>query len=113
MQSTQWFATLQNISLKCMASSLSLQTSHSLCPLTKFLVSLKDSHFEAVLDSVQATVDANPGIVIAVLDHISSYPAALLPIKEMVAICQKKGIFVLVDGAHALGLTHEILRLIF
>jgi isopenicillin-N epimerase len=40
---------------------------------------------------------------LAVLDHITSSSALLLPIGEMVAACHAKGVPVLVDGAHAPG----------
>jgi len=58
-----------------------------------------------VLHPLAAAIAAYPPgeIKIAALDHISSYPAALLPIKEMVALCNAAGIFVLVDGAHVMG----------
>lgn len=56
-----------------------------------------------LLVNLRAALKANPQVKVASLDHISSYPAALLPIKEMVAICHEFGVFVLVDGAHAIG----------
>jgi isopenicillin-N epimerase len=40
---------------------------------------------------------------LAVLDHITSSSALLLPIGQMVASCHAKGVPVLVDGAHAPG----------
>ncbi len=44
-----------------------------------------------------------PRTKLAVLDHITSSSALLLPIAEMVAACHAKGMPVLVDGAHAPG----------
>lgn len=58
---------------------------------------------DQVLKPLADAIAANPGIKVASLDHISSYPAAILPIKQMVKLCKDAGIFVLVDGAHALG----------
>jgi selenocysteine lyase/cysteine desulfurase len=58
---------------------------------------------EQVLRPLEDAIKGNPGIKVASLDHISSYPATTLPIKEMVKLCRDAGIFVLVDGAHALG----------
>lgn len=43
---------------------------------------------EQVLQPLRDAIAANPGIKVASLDHISSYPAALLPIKEMVTLCK-------------------------
>jgi selenocysteine lyase/cysteine desulfurase len=37
------------------------------------------------------------------LDHISSYPSCILPIKDLVRACHDNNIIVMVDGAHALG----------
>ncbi|KAL2611287.1 hypothetical protein R1flu_022979 [Riccia fluitans] len=43
-------------------------------------------------------------IRLAVIDHITSMPSILLPVKEMVRLCRSHGVEqVLVDGAHALG----------
>jgi len=39
-----------------------------------------------------------------IVDHVSSASAILFPIKEIVAICRKKAIQILVDGAHAPGM---------
>lgn len=43
---------------------------------------------EQVLQPLRNAIAANPGIKVASLDHISSYPAALLPIKDMVTLCK-------------------------
>lgn len=42
-------------------------------------------------------------IRVAVVSHISAYPSAILPVKELVALLHAHGIPVAVDGAHALG----------
>jgi isopenicillin-N epimerase len=56
---------------------------------------------DAVVASVAATL--SPRTRIAVLDHITSSSALVLPIARMVAVCQAAGVPVLVDGAHAPG----------
>ncbi|OEL32420.1 putative L-cysteine desulfhydrase 1 [Dichanthelium oligosanthes] len=41
---------------------------------------------------------------LAVIDHITSMPSVLIPVKELVAICREEGVDkVFVDGAHAIG----------
>jgi len=40
---------------------------------------------------------------IAILDHITSATALVMPLKEMIAVCHEWGVCVLVDGAHAPG----------
>jgi selenocysteine lyase/cysteine desulfurase len=45
----------------------------------------------------------NGTIKLAILDHIASTPAIILPIKELVNLTRSYGALSLVDGAHALG----------
>ena len=59
-------------------------------------------------DATAAYVDAvervlTPRTRLAVIDHISSETALLLPIAAMTAACRARGVPVLVDGAHAPG----------
>ena len=44
------------------------------------------------------------GARVAVLDHVTSATGLVLPIQEMIALCKKHKVPVLVDGAHAPGL---------
>jgi isopenicillin-N epimerase len=55
---------------------------------------------DAVIGCVSALT---PQTKLAVLDHITSHSALVLPIAGMVAACQQAGVPVLVDGAHAPG----------
>ena len=56
-------------------------------------------------DAVVAAVAAalTPRTRLAVLDHIPSQSALLLPIQRMIAACRARGVPALVDGAHAPG----------
>lgn len=56
---------------------------------------------EAVLAALQDGL--SPRCRIAVLDHITSASALVLPIAAIVAACRAAGVPVLVDGAHAPG----------
>ena len=58
---------------------------------------------ELVLDWLdQALKQHDPRFVL--LDHVSSQPAVVCPVAEMVALCRRRGVAeVAVDGAHALG----------
>lgn len=61
------------------------------------------STFESQLAALQAS---GQKIRFAFLDHVSSQPALLLPVKEMVALCRRYGtadVEVCVDGAHGVG----------
>ena len=41
--------------------------------------------------------------IVAIIDSIATTPGALLPWKEMVAICREAGVISVVDGAHSIG----------
>lgn len=56
---------------------------------------------DAILESLAAAI--SPHTRLAVLDHITSASALVLPIEAMVALCHRAGVPVLVDGAHAPG----------
>ena len=55
-----------------------------------------------VLDAVDRGLSDR--VRFAVLDHISSQNAVIMPIKKLVEMCCARGIRVLVDGAHAPGM---------
>jgi isopenicillin-N epimerase len=56
---------------------------------------------DAIVANVAAVLTKRTRL--AVLDHITSHSALVLPIKRMIAACHEAGVPVLVDGAHAPG----------
>ena len=56
---------------------------------------------DAITEAVAAAI--TPRTRIAVIDHITSASALVLPIKDIVASCHARGVPVLVDGAHGPG----------
>ncbi|KAI6654102.1 L-cysteine desulfhydrase 1 isoform X2 [Oopsacas minuta] len=58
---------------------------------------------EYIIKLVETALKECPNLKLAVFDHISSGSAVLLPVKQLIDICHKSGVKVLIDGAHALG----------
>ena len=56
---------------------------------------------DAITEAVSAAI--TPRTRIAVMDHITSASALVLPIADIVAACHARGVPVLVDGAHGPG----------
>jgi isopenicillin-N epimerase len=54
---------------------------------------------ETVVETIVAAT--SPRTRLLVIDHVTSKTATILPIAEIAAECQERGILVLVDGAHA------------
>ena len=48
-------------------------------------------------------LDETEDVTLAEFSHITSSPAMLLPVRELVEACRRRGVRTLVDGAHALG----------
>lgn len=56
-----------------------------------------------IISVVEKGLSEFPKVKLAVFDHIASESAIILPIKELIEICHKSGVPVMIDGAHALG----------
>jgi isopenicillin-N epimerase len=58
-------------------------------------------HPDQIVDAVDAAITAKTRI--AIVDHITSGTALIMPVAEIAERCRKRGVAVLVDGAHAPG----------
>jgi selenocysteine lyase/cysteine desulfurase len=61
---------------------------------------------ESFIKPITAALEANAStlnIRIAIISHISAYPAVILPVNQLVELFHRYNIPVIVDGAHALG----------
>nr|XP_054769956.1 uncharacterized protein LOC129277813 isoform X1 [Lytechinus pictus] len=56
-----------------------------------------------IIELYSRALDENPGIKVAMIDHITSFSAIVMPIKELVDLCHSHGVIVAIDGAHAPG----------
>jgi selenocysteine lyase/cysteine desulfurase len=64
---------------------------------------------DVIVDSLHDTLAQlkanNTKVGVAIISQVSSWPAILLPVSDLVAILKSEGIPSIVDGAHALGAT--------
>lgn len=58
---------------------------------------------QALVEQLRAHLDAHPAVKFVLLDHITSPTAIVMPVAAMSALCKQRGIWVMVDGAHAPG----------
>ena len=58
-------------------------------------------HPDQIVDAVDAAITSKTRI--AIVDHITSGTALIMPVAEIAERCRKRGVAVLVDGAHAPG----------
>ena len=58
---------------------------------------------ESVIQLYREYLEQHPDIKMALVDHITSPSAVLMPVKELVSVCHSKDVRVMVDGAHAPG----------
>ena len=48
-------------------------------------------------------LDHHSGITFALVDHITSPTAVVMPVKQIVEVCRERGVKVMVDAAHSPG----------
>jgi len=71
-------------------------------------VPFPDTTTESILKSLDGTLAATRPRF-AMLDHVSSQPAIVMPLREMIALCRAHDVEeVAVDGAHGLGLVEAV-----
>ncbi|KAK3087724.1 hypothetical protein FSP39_009673 [Pinctada imbricata] len=58
---------------------------------------------DQIVEKFKRAIAENPSIKIAVIDHITSPTAMILPVKKIAALCRENGILSMIDGAHAPG----------
>ena len=59
--------------------------------------------YDAMAGKLVGTLREHPTSTFALLDHITSPTAVLMPVKRLCSICHEHGVAVMVDGAHAPG----------
>ncbi len=69
--------------------------------ITQAVVPFPDPTEESLVAAVTAAI--TPKTRLAVIDHITSASAIVLPVQRIVAACHAVGVQVLIDGAHAPG----------
>ncbi|CAD5123902.1 DgyrCDS12209 [Dimorphilus gyrociliatus] len=70
--------------------------------VTVFKIELKFplNSFEDLVRTFTEFLDAHTSIKVVVLDHISSMPSLLFPVKQLAEVFRARGIKTIVDGAH-------------
>lgn len=72
-------------------------------PVTELPVPVPLDSMEQLLALLSTCLSKSPQIKVAVLDHITSKTALMLPIEKMIRICHEHNVRVVVDGAHSIG----------
>ncbi|XP_071698385.1 probable L-cysteine desulfhydrase, chloroplastic [Rutidosis leptorrhynchoides] len=69
-----------------------------------FPVSCNDEIINAFRDALELAKSNNRKVRLAVIDHITSMPSVVIPVKELVKMCREEGVDrIFVDAAHAIG----------
>jgi selenocysteine lyase/cysteine desulfurase len=58
---------------------------------------------DLIVERVKEAIEGNGKIKFAILDHMTSFPATIIPIKRIIDILKRNDIPVFVDGAHVVG----------
>ncbi|XP_077866936.1 uncharacterized protein LOC144355796 [Saccoglossus kowalevskii] len=69
----------------------------------RLVLKLPINNKEEIIQQYIDVLENNPSVKVAVIDHITSSSAMVMPIKELIVVCQSRGVQVVIDGAHAPG----------
>ena len=58
---------------------------------------------ESVVRQYDEFLERHANVRFALVDHITSPSAVLLPVREIVEVCHRHGVSVMIDGAHTPG----------
>ncbi|KAK3591460.1 hypothetical protein CHS0354_033460 [Potamilus streckersoni] len=58
---------------------------------------------DSICDQYQTCLDQHPNIKLAIIDHITSPSAVVMPVKRLVKLCHDRNVIVIIDGAHGPG----------
>ena len=61
------------------------------------------SSSDDIVRAFEKVMDENPGIKVAIVDHINAPTGMIFPVTELIALCRERGILSLIDGAHTPG----------
>lgn len=70
----------------------------------KFPVLSEEEIVERFRNGIRKGKEGGRRIRLAIIDHVTSMPCVVVPVKEMVRVCREEGVeYVFVDAAHAIG----------
>lgn len=91
-----------------MASLIDYLVDFSQVPISKLVLNvtypMTNSQFLKILTTfLDQNQDPERPIRVAIIDHITSVPAVVIPIDKVIPLLKQRNISVIVDGAHAIG----------
>lgn len=56
-----------------------------------------------IVRAYEKALDKDPEVKVAVIDHINAPTGLIFPVPELIALCRRRGVLSLIDGAHTPG----------
>jgi isopenicillin-N epimerase len=78
------------------------KASYSNCSYREIEIGLTITNNGQIIEKVESAITSATKVL--VIDHVASATSIVFPVKEIIKICRNKGVFVIVDGAHAPGM---------